>query len=169
MKAGVSVRVRPRARGRGWSLGRVLGSSLALLMLGYLIWPYVVLWRLDRALTSDDRATLARLVDLPAVRAEIAHRLDKDANGRSETPSDAFIAWLEQGLRRDGVAVLERRVTLDWLRGLLPAQGMGPVVTRAFFDDPMHFSVRLGHRDRSPVSLRLRFDGLGWRVTAVHF
>lgn len=177
MKAGLHVAGRPwgptRVRGVRW--GRLLSSTVLLVLaVGYLCSPYLTLWRLDRALVRNDLKTLDSLVDLAAVRGELARKLNKDEKSPLGPPSDAFIEWLEQGIRRDGIAALDRQVDLEWVRERLlaqapPAQGMGSVLTRAFFDDPLHFSVRVGNRDLSPVLLRLAFHWLGWRVTAIYF
>jgi hypothetical protein len=162
-----------RDRVRRGRLRRALAPILlVLLALAYLAWPYVALWRLDRALVHNDRRTLARLVDLGAVRGEIARKLNKDEKSSLGPPSDAFIAWLEQGIRRNGTAALERRVDHDWVRARLlshspPGGGLLSALTLAFFDDPLHFAVRIGPADQAPVHLRLTFDGLGWRVTAL--
>lgn len=176
MRGGVQALGGPLGRGRARRarLGRLLILALPLLLLlCYLAWPYATLWRLDRALRGNDRATLARLVDLDAVRAEIARKLNKDLKSSLGPPSDAFIAWLEQGIRRNGTAALERRIDLDWVRERLlsrspPGQGLRPALTRAFFDDPLRFSVRLGPAEGSPVMVRLALDGRGWRVTALY-
>jgi hypothetical protein len=176
VKAGVHAIGRPwwgsarrarRGRGLPWVFLLVLGIV-------YAAWPYVTLWRLDRALVRDDRGTLGALVDLAAVRGEIARKLNKEETSTLGPPSDAFIEWLEQGIRRNGTAALEHWVDLDWVRERLlshasPQQGMVPALTRAFFDDPLHFSARVGRAGRTPVFLRLTFDGLGWRVTSVYF
>lgn len=151
-------------------------SAIVFLVLAvvYLCWPYVTLWRLDRALVRNDRETLETLVDLAAVRGEIARKLNKEEKSTLGPPSDAFIEWLERGIRHDGIAALDRGVDLDWARARLLShaprdQGIGPVLSRAFFDDPLHFTVRVGHPDHSPVLLRLAFQGRGWRVTAIYF
>jgi hypothetical protein len=147
-----------------------------LLFLGivYLSWPYVAIWRLERALVRNDRESLGTLVDLAAVRQEIARRLNKEEKTTLAPPSDAFIEWLEQGIRRNGTAALDHRVDLDWVRERLlshapSGHGLRRALTHAFFDDPLHFSVRLGHPGQSPVLLGLTFDGLGWRVTSVFY
>jgi hypothetical protein len=177
------MRTGVRALGRPWRRTRIRRVRrrralplvvLVLLGVAYFCWPYFTLWRLDRALVRNDRETLGELVDLDAVRGELARKLNKEAKSALGPPSDAFIAWLEQGIRRNGTAALDRRVDLDWVRERLLSrapldQGMGPSLTRAFFDDPLHFSVRLGHLGRSPVLLRLTFDGLRWRVTSVYY
>ncbi len=179
--SGLHILERPLRRPRGLARvrrarrGRVLPVAvLVILLLAYLAWPYVDLWRLDRALVRHDREALAGLVDLDAVRAEIAAKLNKDRKSALGPPSDAFIDWLEQGIRRNGTATLERQVDLEWVRERLlsrspPGQGIWPVVTRAFFDDPRHFSVRLGALERSPLLMGLSFRGLGWRVTALYY
>ena len=132
---------RPRRR-RGGLL------VLLLVMLGYLFWPYLTLWRLDRALIRNDQAALAELVDLDAVREAILRQLNKEASGTIGPFSDEFIAWLERGIRRDGTAALEDRVDLTWVRERMLAQsppgaGLVPAVARAFFDGPRQFSLRL--------------------------
>lgn len=163
------------ARVRRVRRGRILSAIFLLfLALVYLCWPYVALWRLDRALVRNDREALGALVDLAAVRGEITRKLNKEVKSTLGPPSDAFIEWLEQGIRRNGTAALERWVDLEWVRERLLShapsdQGMMPALTRAFFDDPMHFSARVDRAGRSPVFLRLTFDGLRWRVTSVYY
>jgi Protein of unknown function (DUF2939) len=145
-----------------------------LVLLAYLAWPYVTVWRLDRALTRDDRETLASLVDLEAVRDEIRRRLNKDTASAIGPVSDAFVAWLEQVIRRDGAEALEQPVSLDWVRSRLlshsaPGGGLFGALSRAFFEDPLHFSLRIGAPAASPVYARLSFNGTGWRLTALSF
>ncbi|WP_295391133.1 DUF2939 domain-containing protein [uncultured Thiodictyon sp.] len=161
------------ASGRRRQLARVL-LALALIVFAYLVWPYLTLWRLDRALVRDDQAALARLVDLDAVRDAIRRQLNKEAVGRIGPPSDAFIAWLEDGIRRDGTAALDRAVTLEWVRERMlahspPGAGLGPALARAAFDDPLNFSLRLGGASQVPVTVRMAFTGLGWRVRVLYY
>ncbi|MBS1202053.1 MAG: hypothetical protein H6R22_562 [Chromatiaceae bacterium] len=85
---------RPRAPvvgTRRLRLGRVLVPILVLA--AYLLWPYLTLWQLDRALIADDRETLAGLVDLSAVRGEIRDKLNKESESAIGTMSDGFIDW----------------------------------------------------------------------------
>lgn len=146
----------------------------ALVLLAYLAWPYVTLWRLDRALARDDHDVLATLVDLDAVRDEIRRKLNKEAASAIGPVSNDFIGWLEQGIRRDGTAAIEQQVSLAWLRERLlshspPGGGLAGALSRAFFDDPVHFSLRIGAPSESPVYVRLSLRGSGWRVTALSF
>ena len=159
--------------GRQQRYGRYL-VPLALVLLVYLAWPYVMLWRLDRALILDDQATLAQLVDLNSIRAEIRRQLNKEARGDAVPVSDSFIAWLEEGIRRAGTAALEQEVNLPWVRTQMlahspPGAGLRPALTRAFFDDPLHFSLRLGDTSQVPIRVRLRLTGSGWRVNELYY
>jgi hypothetical protein len=162
------------AGGRPRGHRRVRLLVLLLLVLGYLAWPYLTLWWLDRALIRDDQAALAGLVDLAAVREEIRRKLNKEVNSTIGPFSDGFIAWLEQGIRRDGTAALDDEVTLAWVRERMlahspPGSGLWPAMSAAFFDDPSHFSLRLGAQSQAPVRVRLGLTGLGWRVQALYY
>lgn len=153
-------------------LGRILIPALVLL--AYLAWPYVTLWRLDRALARGEPQDLAPLVDLEAVRDEIRRKLNKEASSTLGPVSDAFIDWLELAIRRNGTGALDQQVSLDWVRSRLlshsaPGAGLSGALSRAFFDDPLHFSLRIGAPQASPVHARLSFNGAGWRVTALSF
>jgi len=160
-----------RARGRqrlGWLL-----VVLALLIC-YLVWPYVTLWRLDRALVRNDQIVLAHLMDLEAIRDELRRRLNKDIDSTIAPPSDAFIVWLEEAIRRDGTAALETQVDLAWVRGRMlayspPGAGLRPALARAFFDGPGQFSLRLNTDCGEPVVVRLGLTGSGWRVQALYY
>lgn len=143
-------------------------------LLAYLAWPYVTLWRLDRALARNDPAALAHLVDLDAVREEIRRKLNKDEASSIGPVSDDFIHWIEHAIRRNGTGAIEHQVSLDWVQGRLlsrspPGEGLAGALSRAFFDDPIHFSLRIGAPAESPVYARLSLQGTGWRMTAVYF
>jgi hypothetical protein len=145
-----------------------------LLVLAYLAWPYLTLWRLDRALVADDQAALDSLVDLGAIRGEILRKVNKESPSLIGPLSDAFIDWLEQGIRRNGTETLDRQVDLAWVRQRLlshspPGGGLTPSLTHAFFQDPLHFVLRVGPPDRAPVLAVLSFRGLGWRLAALYY
>ena len=148
---------------------------ILVLTLLYGLWPYSTLWSLERAVVQDDFATIAALVNLDAVRDELARRLDKRQTSRIDAVSDVFIAWLESGLRQHGVAVLERRVTLHWVSEhfqqipTLHRPGLWRSLSEVFFEAPDAVCLRI---ERSPTApplyLRLQLDGLAWRVTMIH-
>jgi hypothetical protein len=142
------------------------------LVLGYVAWPYLTLWQLDRALAGDDRAALTHLIDLEAIRTDYRRRLNKDSGDVAPPPSDAFITWLEQAIRREGTVALEVEVTMDWLRGLLlapatPGSDARPVHTH--FAGPLRLVRCRDTPHGMPVCVRLGLTGRGWRVIAVDF
>ncbi|MGQ9660078.1 MAG: DUF2939 domain-containing protein [Thermochromatium sp.] len=148
---------------------------ILVLTLGYGVWPYGTLWRLERAVLADDQATIAALVDLDAVRTEIARRLDKDQVSLITAVSDAFIDWLEDGIRHHGVQVLQRLVTLDWVREqflLIPTlqgPGLWASISEIFFSAPDDLRVRIERAPLAPpLYLRLQLQGLAWRVTLIY-
>jgi hypothetical protein len=147
---------------------------LLLAVLAWVAWPYLTLWRLDRALLRGDTATLARLVDLESVRAELRRSLNKNEHETLGPRSDRFADWLAETLRRGGPDALERAVTLDWVRQQMlsespPGAGLAPALTWAFFRGPFAFVVRLGKPDEDPVLFRMRFTGTGWRMSALAY
>lgn len=163
----------PARRGRQRSLVPILLPLLIVLLLWF-AWPYVALWRLDRALIRRDDAALSQLVDLDSIRLELRRGLDKDAHGGLGPRSGRYADWLARTLRRGGPEALDRAVTLDWVREQLlfespPGAGLGPALTWAFFRGPLGFVVRLGKPDEDPVLFRMHFTGTGWRVSAVAY
>ncbi|QGU32122.1 DUF2939 domain-containing protein [Thermochromatium tepidum] len=162
-----------------WSRVRLTLTHAAILILvltlGYGLWPYGTLRRLEHAVLAGDQAKVAALVDLGAVRDEIARRLDKDRSSLIEAVSDSFIDWLEAGIRQHGVAALQRLVTLDWVREqflLIPTlQGPGiwASISEIFFSAPDDLRIRIERAPlASPLNLRLQLKGLAWQVTLMY-
>ena len=156
---------------------RLTNAALLLLVLTlcYGVWPYGTLWRLEHAVLAGDQATVAALVDLDTVRDEIARRLDKDQDSLITAVSDAFIDWLEAGLRQHGVEALQRLVTLDWVREqflLIPTlqgPGLWASISEIFFSAPDDLRVRIERAPLAPpLNLRLQLEGLAWRVTLMY-
>lgn len=164
---------RPRRAVRVLRVALLVATALLLI---FLAWPYVALWRLDQAVRDDDSVALAELVDLDAVRGEIKKKLNKDANSTIGDPSDPFIRWLQDGIQTLGSDALDWLVTLRWVRARLHdrspgdgSEGFLGQVTYAFFDAPDAFVVRIGQATDTPVYVRLTLRGLRWRVTAVYY
>jgi hypothetical protein len=156
-----------------------LGLLLGLVVLAYLVWPYLALWSLSRALADPDPAALASHVDLPAVRDELRRKLNKDAQSNIGTLSDPFLKWLAHGIHRLGAAALDELVTLAWVKerledGAPPGETLLSRVTYAFFDAPGGFTVALGAggtgaAERTLVHVRMTLQDLRWIVTAVYY
>ncbi|WP_234527088.1 DUF2939 domain-containing protein [Marichromatium gracile] len=162
-----------RWRGLGTLLRPLLLALLTLLSL-YCVWPYATLWRIDRALAEGDCVALDGLVDLPAIRAEIAHRLNKEHESVIGELSDAFIQWLEAGIRRNGPGALDELVTRDWVCERLqaatpPGEALTDQLAGAWFVAPREFSARLVSAGAETVHIRLRLQGVGWRLVTLYY
>lgn len=151
-------------------------SFLGLCAITYVAWPYFELWQLEQALVrKEDQEDLRRLVDLTAVRGEIKRRLNKDVGVPVGNVSNAFVNWLQDGIRRLGQDAIDQLVTLEWVRQQLLSKTKSEDhsdflrhVSYAFFDGPDDFLVRIGELGEDPVHLRLSLTLAGWRVTAVY-
>jgi hypothetical protein len=89
--------------------------------------------------------------------------------------SNAFVNWLQDGIRRLGSNAVERLVTLDWVRTQLLSKspprgppGFVDAISYAFFDRPDGFLVRIGEPGKDPVHFHLSLERTGWRVTALY-
>jgi hypothetical protein len=154
---------------------KTLVALLLLGLMGYVAWPYYHVWSLEQAVVRDDREALARLVDLPAVKEQIKRRLNKEVDSSVGEVSNAFVDWLQDGIRRMGSDAVDRLVTLEWVRGQLLSKtpstatpGFVDAISYAFFDRPNGFLVRIGRLGEDPVHFRLSLQGGGWRMTALY-
>jgi hypothetical protein len=153
-------------------------TSVALLcafLCAFVAWPYYHVWALERAALDHDLAALAPLVDLPMVREQIKRRLNKEVDSAVGEVSNAFVDWLQDGIRRLGANAVERLVTLEWVRAQLLAKttpgerpGFIDRIDYAFFERPDRFLVRIGVLGEDPVHFRLSLQGAVWRVTALY-
>jgi hypothetical protein len=148
---------------------------LVLGLMAYVAWPYYYVWRIDQAVILDDREALGELVDLEAVRQQIKRRLNKEVDSAVGDVSNAFVDWLQDGIRRMGTGAVERLVTLEWVRQQLLSKtephhraGFVDRISYAFFDRPDGFLVRIGELGEDPVHLRLSLTGTSWQVTALY-
>jgi hypothetical protein len=161
---------------------RWTAAGLSILACLYLASPYVALWRLDRAAVNGPTVALAALVDIDAVRDQIRRRLNKEEESRIGEVSDAFIDWIQDGIRRQRSRPLAHSIDLAWIRELLLSHaedraGFWPAVAYAFFDSPTQFRVRIDSRASEsapgstppPVHLQFQRRWLGWRVIAAYY
>lgn len=156
---------------------RFIISLLLASLLVFLFWPYYHLYRLDDALGRPDPAALAPLVDLDAIRDNTKARLTWAFGMRDSAPSAEPLRWLQQGLQRAGEAALEDTIDLGWVQTQLrdavsaaterrPAYLLA-AVDFAMFESWNSFVVRLGRLGFGESHLRLRLEGLTWKVTDI--
>ena len=149
----------------------LVGVGLALLL--FVLSPYWTLWRLHQVMVHGNPEDLAALVELNQLRDQVRHRLNKDATSDIGAVSQAFIDWLEQGLRDHGTELLEPQVSLDWVYHTL--RRFGDTETsflrrvRFAFYHRRGFLVRIEHPEHPPAMLLLQPTPLAWRVVAMGY
>jgi hypothetical protein len=157
---------------------RLIGYLVTILIVVFGIWPYYHLYRLDDALGRDDMPSLARLVDVDALRANYKQRLEKGLGmqDQADNPAGALL-WLQQGLQRLGDTALEQSISLEWARDNLKLAARSATDERpayflagvdfAFFESWDSFIVRLGELGMGETHVRLRLEGTDWRIVDI--
>lgn len=151
---------------------------LLLALLGYGIWPYFTLFRLDGAINQEGTAELSDLVDLTAIRANYHTRINAGLDGLlPHADRNTTAGWIRDGLARMGDAALDQAISVNWVRDTLRsavsrATGQTPpyllsATSFAFFETHNRFLIRIGELDRSPTHVRLTLQGTSWRITDI--
>lgn len=156
---------------------------LALLLL-YAISPYYSVWRFSETLRAHDMAALSERVDFPAVRGSLKKQIrdhffgvlekkknDPLAQMLTTSEPSLFDRLIDAYVTPDGLATIisnpapiknassfsalspfggERR-EIDWSKA-----------RHAFFTSPRDFAV-----DHEGITLRFRFNGLGWKLREI--
>ncbi|MCG6939664.1 MAG: DUF2939 domain-containing protein [Thiohalocapsa sp.] len=157
-------------------MGRILGYLLLLAALGYGLWPYYTVFRLDDAVRAADPKALAPYVDLAAIKANYQRRLARAVPAfepRSGAGADQVVSWLKTNLGRLGDAALDQAITLDWVRNALReaaerTTGSRPAlfidaIDFAFFESWNRFVIRVGPIGNA-THVVLGLDGKDWRI-----
>ncbi|MCF7992327.1 MAG: DUF2939 domain-containing protein [Thiohalocapsa sp.] len=160
-------------------MARILVYLLAFAVIGYGIWPYYTIFRLDTALAQPSAKAIAPFVDLPAVQAAYKSRLDSavgDFMPRGDSDGERVLAWLADNLQRLGDSALDQAITLEWVHGSLrdaaarateerPAYFMAGI-DFAFFESWNRFVIRLGVPGND-THVIMRLQDWQWRITDV--
>lgn len=160
------------------SMARFVGILFLLVIVGYGLWPYYSLFRLDRAVDAADAEALRPLVDLSAIRTHYKERIGERVGTfapQGDSDADKMIRWLTDNLKQLGDAALDQAVTLEWVRDMLRGaiqRSAGPhdrtliaAVDFAFFESWDRFVVRLGRLGEAPTFVILTLEEGEWRVT----
>jgi hypothetical protein len=169
---------RPRSR------ARLIFSGMVVLLLLYGISPYYSVWRFGEILRAHDLNALAARVDFPKVRGSLKRQIRDHFIGVRQTKKNDLVAQLltssgpslldrliDAYVTPDGLAMIisnpapiknasslsslssfgEQRKEIDWSKA-----------RRAFFTSPRDFAV-----DHEGITLRFRFNGLGWKLREI--
>jgi hypothetical protein len=159
----------------------IFNALVTMLVLGVIafgVWPYVNLYRLDRALVNDHQLALEHLLDLQAIRAQRKDELKREASrviGKGESDVSEFF---REGVRRVTDAALDEIIDLDWVRTRLRRDGLpGDArpypslfnrLSYAFFESYDRFVFRLGELGSDPVHVEMALMDWEWRVVAIY-
>ena len=155
---------------------RFLYFLLFLAILAYAGWPYVNLYRLDRALMQNDRKVLNVLVDLNALKAQHKAMLEKQLQRSIGGQHGPISDLVRDGARWYGAQTSEA-IDLEWVRQRLrrmraSAPDAYPSIitdtTFAFFERPTRFLIRLGDLGDDPIHVRMTLEDWQWRVTGLY-
>jgi hypothetical protein len=175
--ANVEFPNRPRRR------SKIIAGVVVLLLL-YAISPHYSLWQFGETLRAHDMNALATHVDFPAVRDSLKKQIREHFFGVLEKKKNDPIAQL---LTSSGPSVLDQiidaYVTPDGLATIIsnpaPIKNSSSFsalssfggerreinwskARRAFFTSPRDFAV-----DHEGITLRFRFNGLGWKLREI--
>ncbi len=157
---------------------RFFGYLILLALIGYGLWPYYTVYRLDDAINQPDASQLAPLVDLPAIRANYKQRVASGADAifPSGDPN-SVMNWIRQNLERLGDSALDQAITLPWVYETLrdavtQATGQSPPyllagIEFAFFESYDRFLIRIGKLGQGATHLRLSLVGGHWVITDI--
>lgn len=160
-------------------MARIIGYLLAFAVIGYGIWPYYTIFRLDTALADPSPKAIAPYVDLPAIQAAYKARLDSAVGGfkpRGDSDGERVVAWLAENLQRLGDSALDQAITLEWVRSTLrdaaarateerPAYFMAGI-DFAFFESWNRFVIRLGALGND-THVVMTLEDRAWHITDI--
>jgi hypothetical protein len=151
-------------------------TIIFLAILIYILYPYVDLFRLDRALMANDQSELNALIDLPSVKAARKESIESLVQGATQG-AGMMPKPLQEGARRMSGAAVEAMIDMNWVRDTLRWRRSGhsdnyPSIisdmSYAFFESPVKFLIRIGDLGQHPVHVRMTLNDWKWRVTAIY-
>jgi DUF2939 family protein len=156
----------------------------AILLAAYVGYPYLTMYWIDRALLTDDKAALERLVDFPEVRADLKEEAQGQVTGKAdefarkrpvlgafgqalaELVAPGLVGGAVDGMVTPEAILASPTVVEHRERG----ESFVDFVTFAFFTSPRRFVFDLKDPEK-PDSLKIRavmaLEGLRWRVVGV--
>jgi hypothetical protein len=163
---------------------RTLFLLAVVLIAAYVGYPYLTLYRIDRALLGDDAQALTSLVDFPQVRADLKAEIKGDVRQKGEAAAEkrpilgtfgaAIASLLAPAVVDSSVdalvtpeAVLSNGTVVEHRR---EEKSFADFVTYAFFIAPTRFAFDLKDPEKpdSPtITAVMALEGLRWRVVAV--
>ena len=149
---------------------RLLSTALVVAALVYGGWPYAYVYRIDTALTRSDHASLAKLIEIKAVRSEARRSMTRDVDTVLGGNQSGFVGWLKSQVNELGSAAVEEIVDLEWAIATLKpgTASFRSRITDTSFESWTSFVIRLGELGGAPVHVRLQLTDGNWRVVGIY-
>ena len=157
---------------------------LAIMLAAYVGYPYLTMYWIDRALLTDDKAALERLVDFPKVQADLKGEVQGQVLGKADefaekrpilgTFGQALAKLFAPGLVDSAV---DGMATPDAILGSPTVvehrerdESFVDFVTYAFFASPTRFTFDLKDPEKPDsltVTAIMELVGIRWRVVGI--
>lgn len=161
-------------------MARFLVPLILLVIVGYGLWPYYSLFRLDSALATTETSRLTPLIDLAAIRAHYEDRIGDSVGGlvpQGDTDTDKVLGWIASSIEQLGSVALDQTITPGWVHDTLrnavrrasgaPDASLINAVDFAFFEAWDQFVIRLGKLGADPTFIVMTLEQGEWRVTDI--
>lgn len=136
----------------------IIGVAVAVIVGGYVVYPCVMLYRLDEAVSQGNTAALRRLVDWPEVRQGLEADLARDDGNKLAPFGASFMRTVAVKVAMTPENVISALHAADSGRD----DGDRPRLRGVWPEGPFAAIVNLG-----TVRLRVELHGGEWRVTRV--
>lgn len=104
-------------------MNKIVALLVVLICAAVLAWPYLSLYRLDRALAANDLPALAELVDVESVRGEVKAQVDDRVKRTVGGKSGTVLGWIQTGVSQIGSRAVDLAVNLEWVADTLRDAG----------------------------------------------
>ena len=154
---------------------RYLTGLLFFIVMFYLLWPYIYLYRLDKAAAQNDQVTLSKIVDLESVRKvykeTLEHNIKNTVNLPPAIQNNVFTNVIQEGAKMLGNATVDTVVDMNWVRNHLQPTANFSLIQEtsfAFFESPTRFTIRIRDLGNNPIHVQMTLQDWFWKVSAIY-
>ncbi len=152
---------------------KIFSSLLSFAFAAFIAWPYVHVYQLSTAITSNDQPALEKLIDLESINKSHKQNIEWKVNNTvaggllpdSMRGSAEALAGALGNLAAE-TTVIDKKSMIEKMR--ITEGSPWEQMTFAFFESPNSFIIRLGKLGRSPIHVRMTMQDWYWRVTAIY-
>lgn len=150
---------------------KYFSGLLFLVVISYVLWPYVQLYQLARAVDSQDQQALADMLDLESIRKTHKENLKWQLNNTINLEGENRLSSImRKGANALGDAAVNTVVDIEWINQQLQQidTSFWQQVSFAFFESPTRFTIRVGELGHDPVHIQMKLQDWFWRVNGIY-